>query len=139
MKPMTRTGLAVLAGLLAAGAASSADTQSNKAERSDAGGNPTRSCFFARNISSWAPQDDTTVNLRVNVNDYYQLKLLGPCNDLNWDQAIGLEHRGTSWICDGLDAVIVTSGRSGPRRCPATSVRKLTPEEVAALPKKAKP
>ena len=140
MKPMTRTGLAAVAGLLAAGAAGCADTQPNKSERAaDTGGNPTRSCFYARNISSWSPQDATTVNLRVNVNDYYQLKLLGPCNDLNWDQAIGLEHRGTSWICDGLDAVIVTSGRSGPRRCPATSVRKLTPEEVAALPKKAKP
>jgi hypothetical protein len=139
MKWMTRSGLAVLAGLLAAGAAISADTQPNTSAKSETGGNPTRSCFYARNISSWAPQDDTTVNLRVNVNDYYQLKLLGPCNDINWDEAIGLEHRGTSWICDGLDAVIVTSGRSGPRRCPATSVRKLTKEEVAALPKKAKP
>lgn len=98
-----------------------------------------RSCFYARNISSWAPQDDTTLNLRVNVHDYYQVKLLGPCNNINWAEAIGIEHRGTSWICSGLDAVIIAHGPSGPDRCPAVSVRKLSKEEVAALPRKARP
>ena len=98
-----------------------------------------KSCFYARNISSWAPQDDTTVNLRVNVRDYYQVKLLGPCTNINWTDAIGIEHRGSDWICSGLDAVIIARGPGGPNRCPAISVRKLTPEEVAALPKKAKP
>jgi hypothetical protein len=98
-----------------------------------------KSCFYARNISSWANQDDETVNLRVGVRDYYQLKLLGPCPNINWNQSIGVEHRGSSWICDKLDATIIAPGPSGPRRCPAISVHKLTPEEVAALPRNAKP
>ena len=98
-----------------------------------------RSCFYARNVSSWAAGDDTTVNLRVNVRDYYQLKLLGPCPNINWDEAIGIEHRGSDWICSGLDATIISRGHVGPNRCPAVSVRKLSPEEVAALPPKQKP
>jgi hypothetical protein len=132
MKSMTPTRLAALAGALATAGAGSALAQDN----AEGGG---RSCFYARDISSWAPQDDVTVNLRVGVNRYYQLKLLGPCNNINWDEAIGIEHRGSSWICSGLDAVVITRGKVGPNRCPATSVRKLTPDEVAALPRKAKP
>jgi hypothetical protein len=98
-----------------------------------------RSCFYARSISSWAPQGDTTVNLRVNAHDFYQLQLLSPCPNIDWDQGIGVEHRGTSWICSGLDAVIIARGPGGPNRCPAVSVRKLSKDEVAALPPKARP
>jgi hypothetical protein len=125
----SRTGLkaALLAGVVAAALAGGAQAQNG------------RSCFYARNISSWASQDDTTLNLRVNVNDYYQLKLLGPCPNLRWVEAIGIEHRGTDWICSGLDAVVLARGPGGPPRCPAVSVRKLSKEEVAALPPKAKP
>ena len=128
----------IMAAALAAALAGSSAAAPGHADKPDASGNG-RSCFYARNISSWAEQGDTTVNLRVNVSDYYQVKLLGPCPDINWDQAIGIEHQGSSWICSGLDAVIITSGRIGPPRCPASSVRKLSKEEVAALPPKAKP
>ena len=103
-----------------------------------ASGEP-RSCFLARNVSSWAPAGDTVVNLRVNVRDYYQLTLLGPCRNIDWNQRIGIEHRGSSWICSGLDATIIAPGPGGPDRCPATAVRRLTPEEVAALPPRERP
>jgi hypothetical protein len=138
MAPRLKSVLLPLVGALAAVALGGADN----APKSDAGAakpGPQRSCFLARNVSSWAAQDDTTVNLRVNVRDYYQLKLLGPCNNIDWDQAIGIEHRGSSWICSGLDAVIITRGKVGPPRCPVSSVRKLTKEEVAALPARARP
>jgi hypothetical protein len=99
-----------------------------------------RQCFYSRNISSWSPVNDSTINLRVGVNDYYQVKLLGPCPDIDWAQGIGLESRGSDWICDGLDVtVIVPRTTIGPQRCNATSLHKLTAEEVAALPPKQKP
>jgi hypothetical protein len=104
-----------------------------------AAGGAARSCFYARDIESWAPAGDMTVNLRVRFKDYYQLKLLAPCNNINWNEAIGIEHRGSSWICSGLDATVIATGPSGPNRCPAISVRKLTPEEAAALPRREKP
>ena len=98
-----------------------------------------RACFRAADISSWTAADSSTVNLRVSVNDYYRLKLLGSCPDVDWTQRIGIEHRGSSWICGGLDATLIVPGQIGPRRCPVSSVHKLTPAEVAALPPKQKP
>jgi len=103
---------------------------------------PARQCFFAKNITSWAPADSSTVNLRVNVHDYYQLKLLGECREIDWTGlGIALERRGSEWICEGQDesVLIVPTPGIGPRRCPVTSVRKLTDAEVKALPSKKRP
>ena len=96
-------------------------------------------CFWSRNINSFAPQGREIVNLRVGANDFYQLKLLGPCGDIDWNQAIGVRSRGREFICSNLDAEIISPSQIGPQRCPVTSVRKLTDAEVAALPKNAKP
>jgi hypothetical protein len=100
-----------------------------------------KSCFYARNISSWAPVGRSTVNLRVGVSDYYELKLLGECNNIDWTQGIGVEHRGSSWICSGLDATLIVPQQTGvpPMRCAVSSVRRLSPDEVKALPPNQKP
>ena len=100
-----------------------------------------KACFYSRNISSWAPADRNTVNLRVSVNDVYQLKLLGDCPNIDWVEHIGLEHRGSSWICTGLDAELLVPQPGGipALRCPVTSIRKLSKEEAASLPPKQHP
>lgn len=100
---------------------------------------PKRSCFWTKSVSSFSAPDDKTVNIRVGVKDYYQLELMGPCPDVDWNTAIALESRGSSYICTGLDATVISHTPIGPQRCPVRSVRKLTPQDVAALPKKAKP
>ncbi len=127
-------GLSALAVVLG-GCAAPGDAQPSKAASGKG-----QACFYARNISSWAPVDRSTVNLRVDVHDFYQLKLLGDCPNIDWAQRIGIEHQGSDWICSGLDATLIVAQEGvGPMRCPATSVRKLSPEEVAALPPKQKP
>ena len=98
-----------------------------------------RQCFWSHQVNSFAAQGDRLVNLRVGVKDYFQLELMGPCPDVDWTQKIALVSRGGSTICSGLDAEIVTPSPIGPQKCPVKSVRKLTPTEVAALPKGAKP
>jgi hypothetical protein len=100
-----------------------------------------RSCFYARNISSWRAADRSTVYLRVNVNDYYRLTLLGDCPHIDWAEHIGVEHRGSPWICTGLDAMLIVPQGAGlhPLRCAVSNLRKLTPAEVKALPRKDKP
>ena len=98
-----------------------------------------RQCFWSHQVNSFAAQGDRLVNLRVGVKDYFQLELMGPCPDMDWTQKIALVSRGGSTICSGLDAEIVTPSPIGPQKCPVKSVRKLTPTEVAALPKGAKP
>jgi len=98
-------------------------------------------CFLARNVDNFAPVDDTTVNLRVGVSRHFQLKLFSPCVDLDFSQRIALRTRGSSWICEGQanDVELFTPSPAGRQRCTVTSVRKLTAEEVGALPKKQRP
>ncbi len=134
MKQAIMTGAAVLA---LAGLAGSGAPIAHAQGKSDG-----KSCFYSRNISSWAPVDRSTINIRVTVNDVYQLKLLGDCPNIDWVDGIGLKHQGSDWICSGLDAELLvpqTGGGIPALRCPVTSIRKLSKEEAAALPPKQHP
>jgi len=123
-------GLAVFSLAVLAGAGANAQPAPSK---------PVKSCFYARNVESWTAVDRHTVNLRVNLHDYYQLKLAIDCGDIDFRERIGLESRGSDWICSGLDVTVIAPSEIGPQRCLATSLRKLIPDEVAALPRKEKP
>jgi hypothetical protein len=99
-------------------------------------------CFWARNADSFAPVDDTTVNLRTGVRQVYQLKLFAPCTDLDFSESIALRSRGASdFVCEGRanDLELFTRSAAGPSRCLVTSVRKLSGDEIAALPKRQRP
>lgn len=98
-----------------------------------------RQCFFASNVNNYSAVDDRTVNVRVGVKDVYELKLFTRCPDIDWSHKIALVSRGGSSICDGFDATIIVDSTIGPQRCQVDKVRKLTPQEVAALSSKAKP
>jgi opacity protein-like surface antigen len=126
----THLALAASAALLALAA-----TSANAADKA-----PSRNqCFWTRNADGFAAQDQHTVNIRVNVRDVYQFEMLGTCPDIDWNQRIALVSRGGSSICTGMDAEIVTHSPIGPMRCAVRSVKKLTPEEIAALPRRARP
>ncbi len=96
-------------------------------------------CFFPSSVSGFRAADEHNLYLRVGVRDVYQFEMFGPCQDINWNERIAIVTRGGGTICSGMDADIVTHTSIGPQRCPVRSVRKLTPEEVAALPKKSQP
>jgi hypothetical protein len=99
-------------------------------------------CFWTREINNFAATDDRTLYLRVGVRDVYQVNLFSPCLDIAWAHHLAIRSRGSSVICEGsnLDAeVIAPETGIGHQRCQVTTVRKLTPEEAAALPKGARP
>ncbi|HEY3694443.1 DUF6491 family protein [Phenylobacterium sp.] len=98
-----------------------------------------QNCFYARNVSGWRAAGDQTVYLRVGVKDIYRLDLMGRCSDIDWNQRIGIQARGSDWICSGLDAEIISPSPIGPQHCPVKTLHKLTPQEAAALPPKARP
>ena len=100
---------------------------------------PARQCFWTREVNSFASADDRIVNVKVGVKDVYQFEMFGRCNDVDWAQRIALVSRGSDYICTGLDAEIVTHSAIGPQRCPVKNIHKLTPAEIAALPKRARP
>ena len=99
-------------------------------------------CFWQQNVNSFAAHDDTALYLLVGARDVYELKMFGNCFDLSWLHHIGLQTHGMSDICEGSNPdveVVVHETGLGHMRCPVTSVRRLAPDEVAALPKDARP
>ena len=96
-------------------------------------------CFWTRNADGFAAENEHIVNIRVGVRDVWQFEFLGTCPDIDWSNRIALVSRSGSTICSGMDAEIVTRTAIGPQRCAVRSLRKLTPEEVAALPRRARP
>ena len=101
---------------------------------------PAKSCFSAHDVSNFAVVDDRTVNIRVGVKDVYRLDLLGVCPDIDGQNKIAIKSRGSSFICSPLDATILAAGPFGRlQRCEVKQVRKLTPEEILALPSRERP
>ena len=99
-----------------------------------------RACFYSEDIQNWRQVDDHTVNILAGGKQVFQLDLLGSCPDLRSATSIGVEtHPGGGFVCDGLDINLITPSPVGPRSCPVTRMRKLTAEEVAALPKNQQP
>ena len=100
---------------------------------------PKRQCFWTSQINGFAASDDRHVNVRVGVKDIYQFEMLGRCPDVDWSHRIAVVSRGSSRICDGLDAEVIAPSPIGPMRCAVRTVRKLTPTEVAALKGRSRP
>jgi hypothetical protein len=99
-------------------------------------------CFFVETVSGFAPgPNDQTVYLRAGVNDVYELRTTGVCRDVNWTNQIGIRTRtGASSICTGFDAELLIPSFGGqPDRCPVIAQRRLSAEEVAALPARSRP
>ena len=129
------TTLAAAAALLATGAAAPSAAAAKPEAKYDA-----HQCFYTRNVTSFAAPDEKTLYVRVGVRDVYRFDMFGTCPDIDWNQSLALVSRASSWICSGMDADVVTHRTGlGAQRCPVSNVRKLTPEEVAALPRRAKP
>lgn len=129
---ITAAALALAAG----GAAPSPDKAQDKAAPAKA----QRSCFSPRFVDGFAAPDDKNLYVRVGVRDVYHFEMFAPCLDMDWNQQLGLVARPGPFICDGMDAEIISHATGlGRQRCLVRNMRKLTPQEVAALPKRAKP
>ncbi|MDB5476850.1 MAG: hypothetical protein JWP49_2361 [Phenylobacterium sp.] len=129
------TTLAVAAALLVAGAAQPGATANSPAAKYDR-----NQCFYTKMVSGFAAPNEKTLYVRVGVKDVYRFDMFGRCPDIDWNQSLALVSRGSSWICNGMDAEVIThSPGIGRQNCPVSSMHKLTPEEIAALPKNAKP
>ena len=97
-------------------------------------------CFYTRMADGFAAPDEHTLNVRVGVRNVYQFEMFGPCLDMDWAQRVALVSRSGSWICNGMDAEVITHATGlGRQRCMVRHMRKLTPEEIAALPRHGKP
>lgn len=99
-----------------------------------------QNCFPAGTAwTNWTAADNGDVlYFRVHINDIYRVDLT-PGSRAYKSPGYFLVNRvrGSGWICSALDLDLTLSDDTGFRKpLIATSMRKLTPAEVAAIPRK---
>ena len=136
MKIAAATGLALAGALtLAVGAAGQPETPKPP-------GHVAPSCFWIRDVDNFSATDDQHLYLRAAGSQVYLLTLYGNCLDISWVHHIALRSRSFSNICEGRTSDLDVFDREagvGRQECPVLSVRRLTPEEVQAIPKVDRP
>jgi hypothetical protein len=107
------------------------------------GDEPTRQCFLPQTVSNYRTDGDTTAYLRAGRNEVYQLQS-GGCRGLGASNGLSVVSRtGGGRACVGESIGLQTRGPSlrseNVSSCTARIVKRLSPEEVAALPSRVRP
>jgi hypothetical protein len=127
-----RAGL--LAGVAAALIAGQASAASDKTKDS-------APCFYITQWQGWKAPDPNTLYLGVNLHDVYRADLSAGSPQLLWPDAHLISQvRGSNSICSPLDLQLAVSDTNGFKQpLIVKKLTKLTPEEIAAIPKKYRP
>lgn len=100
-------------------------------------------CFDTRDMGNHTIADDHTVYVRVRQHEVYKLGMRGAClaGAMSSDALILRSPPGSTHICKpiDLDISVAHQGSGFATPCIVDSIIKLTPTEIAALPKKARP
>lgn len=95
------------------------------------------SCFRLSHLdNSRMAENNSVMYIRVYGNHYYRMDFSGACNR-SGNEPLILRPVNDDLICHAIDVTISVRGtREG---CIPTSLRRLTPDEVAAIPPRDKP
>ncbi len=96
-------------------------------------------CFASSRWQGWsAPGNGDFLYLRVGMHEIYRVDLTpGSHVRKDGDRFLINRVRGSDWICSALDLDLTLSDHQGFREpLIARALRKLTPEEAAAIPRK---
>jgi Family of unknown function (DUF6491) len=133
-------GLAVSAPLALSGAAAAQDAPAAQAAATKPA-KPARQCFYLSDWRGWTAPNKDTLYLKVRGKDVYKVDLAYGSNQLTWpgNHLVSVV-RGVDSVCSPLDLDLSVSdgfGMAIPIR--AKSITKLTPEQIALIPKKDRP
>lgn len=133
-------GLAISAPLALGGPAAAQDAPAAQAVATKPA-KPPRQCFYLSDWRGWTAPDKDTLYLKVRGKDVYKVDLAYGSNQLTWPGThLVSVVRGVDSVCGPLDLDLRVSdgfGMAMPIR--AKAITKLTPEQVALIPKKYKP
>ena len=103
---------------------------------------PDGACIYANAWQDWSSPAPNVILLRVNVDDVYQLDLKYPSNQLKYPamHLVNL-YQTSQWLCRPSDFNLLLKDNYGGFSEPlfVTRITKLTPAEVAAIPRKLRP
>ncbi|WP_029908942.1 DUF6491 family protein [Caulobacter sp. UNC358MFTsu5.1] len=134
-KTMIRAGLLTTVLLAAAAPALAAAEPAAKAPAAK------RSCFYMSEWDNWSAPDRDTLYLKVRNRDVYQVDLSHGTSMLTSPgvHLVSIQ-RGVDSVCSPLDLDLrVSDGWGMAMPIMAKSITKLTPEQIAAIPKKDRP
>jgi hypothetical protein len=109
-------------------------TASDAQERSKSRGG--RACFNVNDVRSWEEARGGRFIVRTGRGEFFEATFLGPCPQVDIAQTIVIHSRTAHRVCEGDDATVVIPGRE---TCRADLFRKMSAEEVAALPPRQRP
>jgi hypothetical protein len=139
MKRAIAASLTILAGAAGLFVAASA-LQAPAARAQPAPPSPPRvaqACFYSSDIAGFSAPDDHTLFIRTGVHNIWRIDLASDCQDLSFREHIRISAAaGMGSICTPLDLDISTHANGMRMRCIVRSLTKLTPDQVAALPKR---
>ena len=127
-----RFGLAALALAAWALAATSAGAQPPPRQQ--------QQCLYVHNINGFNAPNDHTIYVRSSVSDVWRIDLMTDCIGLSFKQGFQLRSAGGDpWICEPIQAEVSIRDTGLRQRCPVSGLHKLTPDEIAALPRRDRP
>ena len=135
-KPLIRITLAGAAFTIAAACAPAAGSVPGATYGAQSG----RQCFAPREVQNFRGAENGVIYVRVRISEVFELTAPG-CAGTNFSRSGVLRPDGTSQqLCIG-DGARLRAGGSGtlPTTCAVRVARKLTPEEIAALPDSSQP
>ena len=104
-------------------------------------GLPTGQCIRSHDIRNHTVADDRTLLIDVNGRATYRVTMSGAClaGSLTNDPIVTRQPPGTEIICKPIDLDVGIIKAGFETRCIVDSIVKMTPAEVAALPRRLKP
>ena len=131
----------IILSALALGAALVSLAGATSTMAADASTKPVRSCFRISQLQSTRPDGDKRIYAKVDGGEVFRLDLKSQCPELLHNQGVVLTpSAGNDVICSAIELDVAArnvDGGSAP--CFLDSITRLTPDEVAALPRKARP
>ncbi len=102
---------------------------------------PTNSCFYVTQWQGWKSPSPDVIYQGVNLHDVYRVDLSAGSSMLSWpNMHLVSIVRGSDSICTAVDLDLKISDDHGfTEPLIAKTLTKLTPEQVAAIPKKYRP
>ena len=101
---------------------------------------PAQSCFYITQINATRAADARTLYVRVSGKSIYRFDMKNDCEGMRPpSERIVLEPTPSGQICGPINVNITVGDHGTAQRCVVDRITKLTPEEVAALPKSVTP
>ena len=125
----TAASLAAIVGVASLGASPAVQAQPVR--------DPARQCFYTHNIDGYSAVDNRTLLMRVSGRNIYRVELMNACPGLTFRHTMILQTAsGGGSVCGAIDLTLAFTDHGITESCPVHDIRKLSPDEVVAIPKR---